>query len=100
MSDFECPYCGQENDNNSLSDYFDSQDETEIDCKSCKRTLVLYREFDPVYYPIKLENKIKDLARQYKSTLKYHPENTNWLSFLKKEIASIGEVIKAQKVKQ
>lgn len=96
MSDFNCPYCGcgYENHTDLYEHFINDEDEAEMDCKSCKRTMILMREIIPIYTSYRIEEDLKSKARDYRNTLKNWPENTSRLSWLKKEIQRLGEIVR------
>lgn len=51
----ECPYCGHENDTTDLTYYLDSTNNTDWECSKCEEEFNVYVEFEPIFYPSKIE---------------------------------------------
>ena len=95
MSAFECPYCEYDHEESiDVFELFDSQDETEFKCSSCRRTFSLYVEYDPIFTPQRIEEKLKDEKRRYENIYKNWPENTNHLNHIKKGIDRLEEIVR------
>lgn len=50
-----CPYCGHENDTTDMLHGLDSTNNTDWECFECEEEFSVYVEFDPVFYPSKIE---------------------------------------------
>lgn len=52
----ECPYCEYENDmTDALSDGLSSDNTFDWECSNCEEEFEVYVEFEPSYYPSKIE---------------------------------------------
>lgn len=104
----DCVYCGKDNNEDDFEHHFDDSfftEEAEIKCRFCKKTMLVAREFQPVYYPTSIEYQIKGQAEIFKQMVDAYktdgpmPDWAERLLTQKKEvIKELGELIKKNRL--